>query len=243
MSRSNLVRPVTVLRAAIGLAVSLLLACSTVAAAPVSVHLLPAPREAHFTGQATLPGRIAVSVPGHNADDEFAAHDLEEAVKEIAPPGEQRGRAYRVTLLRADSREAKELLTRHSLAFDAPMQAEGYVLVIEPREAFVIGASGAGVFYGVQTFKQLLPLPGTPRVLAHRYGARLAGDALSRHRRRSVARAVPDAQVSGAPDSRLCLIQDQHSIPRISSTRYSILTSHCLRHREARLRRKKPKNW
>ncbi len=165
MSRSNLVRPVTVLRAAIGLAVSLLLACSTVAAAPVSVHLLPAPREAHFTGQATLPGRIAVSVPGHNADDEFAAHDLEEAVKEIAPPGEQHGRAYRVTLLRADSREAKELLTRHSLAFDAPMQAEGYVLVIEPREAFVIGASGAGVFYGVQTFKQLLPLPGTPRVL------------------------------------------------------------------------------
>ena len=45
------------------------------------------------------------------------------------------------------------------------MESEGYVLVIEPHEAYVVGATGSGVFYGVQTLKQLLPLPGTPRQL------------------------------------------------------------------------------
>jgi hexosaminidase len=131
-----------------------------------TIHLVPAPRETHFAGETQLPERIAVEVPGRNAEDEFAARGLEEAVKEIAPRGvRESGRAYRITLLRADSREAKGLLVRDGLTFSAGMEAEGYVLSIEPREAFVIGASGAGVFYGVQTMKQLLPLPGTPRVL------------------------------------------------------------------------------
>ena len=45
------------------------------------------------------------------------------------------------------------------------MESEGYVLVVDAHEATIIGATGSGVFYGVQTFKQLLPLPGAPRVL------------------------------------------------------------------------------
>ena len=73
--------------------------------------------------------------------------------------------AYRVTLLRTDCAEAKALLAHASLTFDPAMESEGYVLVIEPHEATIVGATGAGVFYGVQTFKQLLPLPGAPRVL------------------------------------------------------------------------------
>src|ERR1700679_3110537 len=51
---------------------------------PAQVHLLPAPREAHFQGETALPARIAVSVPGHDAEDAFAARDLEEAVRESA---------------------------------------------------------------------------------------------------------------------------------------------------------------
>jgi len=42
----------------------------------VQRRLLPAPREAHFSGESAFPGRIILSVPGHGVEDEFAALDL-----------------------------------------------------------------------------------------------------------------------------------------------------------------------
>ena len=48
------------------------------------LHLLPAPREAHFSGVVAIPAGIRVEAPGHDAEDEFAAHDLEEAVGTLA---------------------------------------------------------------------------------------------------------------------------------------------------------------
>ena len=72
---------------------------------------------------------------------------------------------YRITLLRTGSADAKAILARNNLAFDPVMESEGYILVIEPHDAAIVATTGAGVFYGVQTFKQLLPLPGAPRVL------------------------------------------------------------------------------
>ncbi|MGB6742679.1 MAG: glycoside hydrolase family 20 zincin-like fold domain-containing protein [Terracidiphilus sp.] len=141
------------------------------AAAQAQVHLLPAPREANFGATADLPPRIVISVPVQNEQDEFAARDLEDAVKLIKPPDAADGRAaaaaaaYRVVLLRTDSAPAKALLTRRKLVFDPAMQSEGYILVVDAHEASIVAASSSGVFYGVQTFKQLLPLPGAPRVL------------------------------------------------------------------------------
>jgi hypothetical protein len=112
---------------------------------------------------------MLVDVPGHDAEDEFAARDLEDAIKRIAPPADESHASaqlpYRVTLLRRESTEAKTAMARVNLVFDPAMESEGYVLIVEPRQATIIGATGAGVFYGVQTFKQLLPLPGAPRVL------------------------------------------------------------------------------
>ncbi len=144
--------------------------CTLLFAIPVlavaQVRLLPAPREAHFAGETALPATIAVSVPGHDAEDEFAARDLEEAVKETtAKPVTDAQAAYKVHLLRRASAEAKALLAKHNLPFDAAMEDEGYVLVVEPHEAWIVAASGSGIFYGVQTLKQLLPLPGGKPVL------------------------------------------------------------------------------
>jgi len=131
------------------------------------VRLLPAPREAHFAGETTLPAAIMVSVPGHDADDEFAARDLEDAVKAAGLSGASGDTtAYRVTLLRTGSADARAILARHKLAFDAAMEAEGYVLAVDPHEAFVVGASASGIFYGVQTLKQMLPVAGAKAVLA-----------------------------------------------------------------------------
>ena len=127
------------------------------------VQLQPAPREAHFDAETALPATVVVSVPVRDADDAFAASDLKDALKQNAADKKDEHAAktvYRVELLRTNSAVAKELLRRHKLTFDAPMQDEGYVLIAEPHAAYIIGATGAGVFYGVQTLKQMLPVTG-----------------------------------------------------------------------------------
>ena len=145
-----------------------LLAGAALGLAQTKVVLLPAPREANLGQTTELPDKILVAVPGHDAEDEFAARDLEDALKRIAPAANESHAAqppYRITLLRDGSDAAKAILAGNSLAFDPVMESEGYVLIIEPHETTIIGATGGGVFYGVQTFKQLLPLPGALRVL------------------------------------------------------------------------------
>jgi hypothetical protein len=150
----------------------LLAVFSPFAFAQAQVHLLPAPREAQFSASVELPARILVSAPGRDAQDEFAARDLTEAIKERTSPEHGEGSraaaarlAYRVLLLRADSAEAKSILARQKLALDPAMDSEGYVLILESHQAYVVAASSAGIFYGVQTFKQLLPLADGPRVI------------------------------------------------------------------------------
>jgi hypothetical protein len=137
-------------------------------AAPAPVQLQPAPREAHWDTPVDLPARVIVVNPGRNAQDDFAARDLEESIKQIAPAETQdarRGLPYRVLLLRTDSAEAKTLLAREHLSFDPAMESEGYVLTLDAHSATIVSATGSGIFYGVQTLKQLLPLPGAPRVI------------------------------------------------------------------------------
>lgn len=131
------------------------------------VHLLPAPREVHLGQKAKLPARIQVLVPGRDAADEFAAGELEEAIKQMpAAEATRPGVLYRINLLRSDAVAAKAVMKHAGLTFDDSMQSEGYVLIIENQQAYIIGASSAGVFYGVQTLKQLLPLPSEERELA-----------------------------------------------------------------------------
>jgi len=146
-----------------------MLLCASSPLAISQVKLLPAPREAHFAGEATLPSSIAVHVPAGDADDEFAARDLREAISKAqigrhAPNGSAKA-AYQVLLLRTASPVAKALLTSHKLTFDPAMEPEGYVLVIESGRASIVASTASGVFYGVQTLKQLLPLPGAKPVL------------------------------------------------------------------------------
>ena len=154
-----------------GAAFLVLLAAAVCSSAQTQIRLLPAPREVHFGETTDLSARILVTVPGHDAEDEFAARDLESAFKLIAPDAEasHTGAAqppYRIALLRTGSAEGNAILAHNNLVFDPVMESEGYILIIEPHNATIVATTGAGVFYGVQTFKQLLPLPGAPRVLA-----------------------------------------------------------------------------
>jgi hexosaminidase len=144
-----------------------LLSIPTFATAQAAVHLLPAPREAHLGATVDLPAHIVVSNPGKSADDEFAASDLEDAIKQLTPASAANagGLPYRILLLRADSAEGNALLARTHLAFDPAMESEGYILILDAHGATIVAETGSGIFYGVQTFKQLLPLAGTPRVI------------------------------------------------------------------------------
>ena len=125
-------------------------------------HLLPAPREAHFSGETPIPGGIRVEVPGHDAEDEFAARDLEEAAGALAA----KSGGYSIVLLRAGSVDGKAALEANHLALKPEMAAEGYALAIGEKRAVAIAGSAAGIFYGVQTLKQLLPLAGEKREIA-----------------------------------------------------------------------------
>ena len=151
-------------------ALTALFAGAATGAAQTKLALLPEPREAHLGQTTELPDKILVAVPGHDAEDEFAARDLEDALKRVPPAADGPHAAaqppYRITLLPDGSDVAKAGLAGNNLAFEPTMESEGYVLVIGPHEAAIIGATGAGVFYGVQTLKQLLPLPGAPRVIS-----------------------------------------------------------------------------
>jgi hexosaminidase len=152
---------------------SLVLLCASVAitdaqsvpvAAPgcADLHLLPAPREC--VSVAAIPiGNVGFFVAAGGAEDSFAAEDLTEQslgkrqVKKDAPF---------IRLERADSVPARALLEHNHLAFDPAMHDEGYVIVPDGQSGLaVIAETGAGIFYGVQTVKQLIRGSGKDQVL------------------------------------------------------------------------------
>jgi len=151
---------------------SLVLACAAVgafgqaAAAPTcaDLHLVPAVRECTAVEQAAV-GETGVSVlADRNADDEFAAKDLEDGLKANDVRVGQHGALIR--LERADTAAAKALLAHHDVKFDAAMHDEGYVLVPDGRHGLaVIAETPAGLFYGAQTAKQLVRGAGKDAVL------------------------------------------------------------------------------
>ena len=127
------------------------------------LHLIPAPREC--TSVASIPiGDVGFFVAtGGGAEDAFAAEDLTEQalgkrqVKRDAPF---------IRLERADSEAARALLQQNHLSIDPAMHDEGYVLTPDGQGGLaVIADTGAGIFYGVQTVKQLIRGVGAGQVL------------------------------------------------------------------------------
>jgi hypothetical protein len=103
-----------------------------------------------------------VLVPGGDTDDLFAAQNLDNSLAQRGIPVSSAGTAdLNVTLLRQPSDQANQLLSANNLSFDARMHDEGYVL-LSHRDAnghasvSIIAQTAAGIFYGVQTLKQLI---------------------------------------------------------------------------------------
>jgi hypothetical protein len=100
---------------------------------------------------------------GKDAEDGFAIEDLIEdrlgkrTVQQDAPF---------IRLERAETEQAKALLEQHQLTFDPVMHDEGYIIVPDGQGGMaVIAETSAGMFYGVQTVKQLIRGSGKDAVL------------------------------------------------------------------------------
>lgn len=118
--------------------------------------LIPQPREFTARENLSLADGVRVVVPGGDADDRFAAENLKDELTARGVRLRASQTAARIYLLRDETALARQVLHREQLTFDDSMRTEGYVLVTGKHDAFVIGHSAAGVFYGAQTLKQLV---------------------------------------------------------------------------------------
>jgi hexosaminidase len=121
-----------------------------------AVPLIPQPRNYVDEGEELLPHGLNISSVATNTEDRFAAKDFIESLKErgirIAP----RAGVPTIRLLRVESSLARRLLKLEGIEFSPAMREEGYVILSRQHDLYVIGATGQGVFYGLQTVKQLI---------------------------------------------------------------------------------------
>jgi hexosaminidase len=139
--------------------------------APAAPAMSPQPKEIQ-PGALVSVHSVSVLVPGSDPDDLFAAQNLTQSLTQngILLSSAAGNADLTVNLLRADSSQARRLLSASHLAFDAPMHDEGYVLVSQKNSTAgetvdIIGQTAAGIFYGAQTIKQLVESsPNGPQI-------------------------------------------------------------------------------
>lgn len=117
--------------------------------------LIPQPREFTAKPYISLTHGVRILVPGREREDRFAAQTLTTELKSRGVAVRNSSAAARVWLLRDNSALARRVMRRERMHFDPAMQAEGYLLVTEGRNAYIIGHTATGVFYGAQTLAQL----------------------------------------------------------------------------------------
>ena len=105
--------------------------------------------------------RADIQVMGNADDDRFAASLLAGDLSTLDGVTVGAGAdAARIVLARADSAEGRQILQASGLVIPPQADREGYVLIVTTRGASVVAKSSAGIFYGVQTLRQLFhPLP------------------------------------------------------------------------------------
>ncbi len=118
--------------------------------------LVPMPREIREVKDISLAKGAGIVAAGKDTEDKFAAEDLAGSLKERGIDARVGGKGkIRIALLRQQTKKAEAILARANIKFDAAMRDEGYVLVTYGDVTYDIAATGAGIYYGAQTIKQL----------------------------------------------------------------------------------------
>ena len=135
---------------------TLLLIGLLAARAPAAeLKLIPYPRSVHVTeGSLLLPVPVRVTLASSSAEDKFAAGLLAEEINVGTPA--PAGRAPGVLIGRAGDAAVDREITRRKLDRAALGHPEGYLLDLDRAGVLVAGAGAEGVFYGVETLRQLL---------------------------------------------------------------------------------------
>src|SRR5882762_792973 len=125
------------------------------------VQVIPQPKKVELSGEAFQfrAGTKVVLADTRSEQDRFAADDFISDARETAgitlSIGKRRGSGA-ILIGSLDQRVISEALNRASVFVPAGLNEEGYVLSAGPEGVVVAGASPAGVFYGMQTLKQLV---------------------------------------------------------------------------------------
>ena len=152
-------------------AVTLLVALAASAAAQSPLKLIPIPREMREAPTQSLAQGVQIACSSPCAvEDAFAVDDLKSY---LSSQGVAVNAASPVNILVVlyGSPISKSILSDASpdhktlTDFPAPMKAEGYAIIPDGKGLAVTAASDAGIFYALQTVKQLVTGYGTNAVL------------------------------------------------------------------------------
>lgn len=139
---------------------------SSTSVEPPKLALIPMPREIRAVKDMPLAQGVAILAAGADPEDKFAAQDLASALKERGIGAQAGGKSkIRIVFLRRKTKQAADILARAHVSFDPVMRDEGYVLVTDGDATYDIAATGAGIYYGAQTLKQLIVGNGKRAVL------------------------------------------------------------------------------
>src|ERR1700676_1785407 len=130
------------------------------------LKLVPSPKEVQLGGGGFQVGprtKIFVQL-GHQSEDRIAAETLAEEVadqsglrldiQKMKAAGKAEGGA--IVLARLQDSRVRRFLARNGLEADEAVGADGYLLFSDKSHLIVAANTGQGLFYGVQTLRQLL---------------------------------------------------------------------------------------
>jgi len=146
-----------------------LFSCAAVFATDSSTQpqlkLEPAPKEVQIRDGGFRVGRRTkiFVLRGHQSEDRIAAETLAEEVADqsglrldilgMKPAGKAEGGA--IVLARLQDSRVRRFLARNGLRAD-DLEGDGYLLFSDKSHLIVAAKTGEGLFYGVQTLRQLL---------------------------------------------------------------------------------------
>jgi len=131
-----------------------------------AMKLEPRPKELHLRdgGFKVGPHTKIYVLLGHQSEDRIAAETLAEEVEDVSglkldilgmkPAG--RAEAGAIVLARLQDVRVRRFLAKNGLRADEAVGENGYLLFSDEQHLIVAANTGQGLFYGVQTLRQLL---------------------------------------------------------------------------------------